>query len=178
MCLYSSWSAWMAWQGTHLHDPCYDGKRSCVAASLWPFMHVISIWLCCTWPSCGSRKEIILGFLVCSRQRISAHRLFMNIDNHSVQVSGWLQKWLNLITALDSVSNEPGSVTCLATKYLKTARWRNHTEKLTSLWLQNIPLVPKVNTPSSYFTILMLNCLENTLKLQLDSNVSAVKFLT
>ena len=40
----------------------------------------------------------------------------------------WLQKWLNLITAHGSVSNEPGSVTWLATKYLKTVSWRNHTE--------------------------------------------------
>ena len=31
---------------------------------------------------------------------------------------------------------------------------------------------------SSYFTILMLNCLENTLKLQFDIYVTAVKFLT
>ena len=30
----------------------------------------------------------------------------------------------------------------------------------------------------SYFTVLMLNCLENTLKLQFDSYVAAVKFLT
>ena len=37
---------------------------------------------------------------------------------------------------------------------------------------------PKINIPSSYFTILMLNCLENTLKLQFDSYVIAVKFLT
>ena len=100
------------------------------------------------------------------------------ISYYSIHVPGWLQKWLNLITAPGSVSNEPGSVTWLATKYLKTVSWRNHTEKLTTLWPQNISFWPKINIPSSYFTILMLNCLENTLKLKFDSYVTAVKFLT
>ena len=100
------------------------------------------------------------------------------ITSHSIHVPGWLQKWLNLITAPGSVSNEPGSVTWLATKYLKTVSWRNHNEKLTTLWPQNISFWPKINIPSSYFIILMLNCLENTLKLQFDSYVTAVKFLT
>ena len=36
----------------------------------------------------------------------------------------------------------------------------------------------KINIPSSYFTILMLNCLENTLEFQFDSYVTAVKFVT
>ena len=80
-------------------------------------------------------------------------------------------EWLNLFTAPGSVSNEPGSVTWLATKYLKTVSWRNHTEKLTTWWPQNQSFWPKINIPSSYFTILMLNCLENTLKLQFDSYV-------
>ena len=39
-------------------------------------------------------------------------------------------------------------------------------------------IFPKINIPSSYFTILMLNYLKNTLKLQFDSCVTAVKFLT
>ena len=80
--------------------------------------------------------------------------------NYSIHVPGWLQKWLNLITAPGSVSNEPGSVTWLATKYLKTVSWRNHTETSTTWWPQNISFWPKINIPSSYFTILMLNCLE------------------
>ena len=89
--------------------------------------------------------------------------------HYSIHVPGWLQKWLNLITAPGSVSNEPGSVTWLATKYLKTVSWKNYTEKLTTLWPQNISFWPKINIPSSYFTILMLNCLENTLKPHFDS---------
>ena len=97
---------------------------------------------------------------------------------YSIHVPGWLQKWLNLITAPGSVSNEPGSVTWLATKYFKTVSWRNHTEKLTTWWPQNISFWPKINIPSSYFTMVMLNCLENTLKLQFDSYVTAVRFLT
>ena len=100
------------------------------------------------------------------------------IKSYSIHVPGWLQKWLNLITAPGSVSNEPGSVTWLATKYLKTVSWRNHTEKLTTWWAQNISFWFKINIPSSYFTILMQNCLENTLKLQFDSYVTAVRFLT
>ena len=60
----------------------------------------------------------------------------------------------------------------------ETVSWRNHTEKLTTLWPQNISFWPKINIPSSYFTILGLNCLENTLKLLFDNHVTAVKFLT
>ena len=56
----------------------------------------------------------------------------IHIVYYSIHVPGWLQKWLNLITAPGSVSNEPGSVTWLATKYLKTVSWRNHTENLTT----------------------------------------------
>ena len=56
------------------------------------------------------------------------------LDYHySIHVPGWLLKWLNLITAPGSVCNEPGSVTWLATKYLETVSWINHTEKLTTL---------------------------------------------
>ena len=88
---------------------------------------------------------------------------------YSIHVPGWLQKWLNLITAPGSVSNEPGSVTWLATKYLKTVSWGNHTEKLTTWWPQNISFWPKINITTSYFTIWMLNCLENTLKLSLTA---------
>ena len=97
---------------------------------------------------------------------------------YSIHVPGWLLKWLNLITAHGSVSNESGSVKWLATRYLKTVSWRNHTEKLTALWPQNISFWPKINIPSWYCTMLMLNCLENTLKLQFDSYLTAVKFLT
>ena len=95
---------------------------------------------------------------------------------YSIHVLGWLQNWLNLITAPGSVSNEPGSVTWLATKYLKTVSWKNHTETLTTLWPQNISFWPKINIPSSYLIILMHNCLENTPKLQFDSYVTAIKF--
>ena len=63
-------------------------------------------------------------------------------------------------------------------QYLKSVSWRNHTEKLTTLRPQNISFWPKINIPSSYFTILILNCMENNLKLQFDSYVTAVKFLT
>ena len=100
-----------------------------------------------------------------------------HILHYSMHVPGCLLKWLNLITPHGSVGNEPGLVTWLVTKYLKTVSWRNHTEKLTTLWPQNISFWPKINIPSSYFTILMVNCLENTLKLQFDSYVTAVKLI-
>ena len=106
------------------------------------------------------------------------NKAYVFVIFYSIHVPGWLLKWRNLIIAHGSVSNEPGSVTWLATKYLKTVSWGNHTEKLTTLWPQNISFWPKINIPSSYFTIWMLNCLENTLKLQFDSYVTAVKFLT
>ena len=101
-----------------------------------------------------------------------------NTSHYSIHVAGWLLKWLKLITGHGSLNNKPGSVRWLATKYLKTISWRNHNEKLTTLWPQNISFWPEINIPFSYFTIWMLNCLENTLKLQFDSCVTAVKFLT
>ena len=63
-----------------------------------------------------------------------------------------------MFTAPCSVSNEPSSVKWPATRYLKTVSWRNHPEKLTTLWPQSISFCPKINIPSSYFSILMLNC--------------------
>ena len=102
--------------------------------------------------------------------------VWLNLD-YSIHVPGWLLKWLNLITAPGSVSNDPGSVTWQATKYLKTVSWRKHTEKLTTLWPQNISFWSKI-IPSLHFSILMLNCLANTLKTQFDNYVTAVKFLT
>ena len=50
--------------------------------------------------------------------------------------------------------------------------------KFTTLWPQNKSFWPKIKISSSYVTILMLNCLENTNKLQFDSYVTADKFLT
>ena len=47
-----------------------------------------------------------------------------------------------------------------------------------SHWKNNYIVFTEYNIPSSYFTILMLNCLENTPKLQFDSYVTAVKLLT
>ena len=84
---------------------------------------------------------------------------------YSIRVSGWLLKSLNLITAPSSVSDQPGSVTWLATmqpenacSQLEKSHW-----KITTLWLQNISFWPKINIAYSYFTMLMLNCLQNTL---------------
>ena len=123
----------------------------------------------CSWPGSTMPRKV---FSVKQQKSMAWAKYY------SIHVPGWLQKWLNLITAPGSVSNEPGSVTWLATKYLKTVSWRNHTEKLTTWWPQNISFWPKINIPRSHFTILMLNCLANTLKLQFDSYVTAFRFLT
>ena len=124
------------------------------------------------------RRHVFYCTWLASILEVCRLRTVQLVLDYSIHVPGWLQKWLNLITAPGSVSNEPGSVTWLATKYLKTVSWRNHTEKLTTCWAQNISFWLKINIPSSYFTILMLNCLETTLKLQFDSYVTAVRFLT
>ena len=97
---------------------------------------------------------------LCWEYRDHSGKIMGLIRVYSIHVPGWLLKWLNLITAPGSVSNEPGSVTWLATKYLKTVSWRNHTEKITPLCPQITSFWPKINIPSSYFTISMLNCLE------------------
>ena len=137
------------------------------------FINFWSAWHYGTWSPSG---QVMLSFFL---NRLSIYMyVYIYIYIYSIHVPGWLQKWLKLITAPGSVSNEPGSVTWLATKYLKTVSWRNHAEKLTTWWPQNISFWPRINIPSSYFTILMLNCLKNTLKLQFDSYVTAVRFLT
>ena len=55
--------------------------------------------------------------------------------------------------------------------------WINHTEKITTLWPQITSFWPKINIPSSYFTILMLNCVENTLKLLFDKLCDSCQIL-
>ena len=97
----------------------------------------------------------------------------------SIHVPGLLLKWLNLITAPGSVSNEPGSVSWLATKYLITVNCQLEKSnwKINNIVTTEYIIWSKINIPSSYFTISMLNCLENTFKLQFDINVTAVKFL-
>ena len=127
------------------------------------------------WDSYSQQKDDFVQFdwWYWSRHYLCAG----NLMYYSIHVPRWLLKWLNLITAHSSVSNEPGSVTWLATNYLKTVSWRNHTEILTTLWHQNI-ILAKNQHSSFIFNYFDVNCLENTLKLLFDSYVTAIKFLT
>ena len=52
---------------------------------------------------------------------------------------------------------------------------KSHWKIKTTLWPQNISIWPKINIPSWYFTISMLNCLANTLNHLFDRYVTAVK---
>ena len=55
----------------------------------------------------------------------------MHVKHYSIRVPGWVLKCLNLITAPGSVSNQPGSVTWLATagiSKIHAVSWRNHIE--------------------------------------------------
>ena len=61
--------------------------------------------------------------------------------NYSIRVPGWVLKCLNLITAPGSVSNQPGSVTWLATagiSKIHAVSWRNHIENQTTKGAQNM----------------------------------------
>ena len=145
----------------HIHQGCFAGTGSIVRLPQ------------CQWSKPDGYGEISQCITTTRHSKAKTVCIFLGIYC-SIHVPGWLLKWLNLIAAPGSVSNEPGPVTWLATKYLKTVSWRNHTEKLITLWTQNTSFWPKINIPSSYFTILMLNCLENTLKLLFDSYVTAV----
>ena len=63
------------------------------------------------------------------------------IINYSIRVPGWVLKCLNLITATGSVSNQPGSVTWLATagiSKIHAVSWRNHIENQTTKGAQNM----------------------------------------
>ena len=66
----------------------------------------------------------------------------LNIDDiYSIRVPGWVLKCLNLITAPGSVSNQPGSVTWLATagiSKIHAVSWRNHIENQTTKGAQNM----------------------------------------
>ena len=60
---------------------------------------------------------------------------------YSICVPGWVLKCLNLITAPGSVSNQPGSVTWLATagiSKIHAVSWRNHIENQTTKGAQNM----------------------------------------
>ena len=60
---------------------------------------------------------------------------------YSIRVPGWVLKCLNLITAPGSVSNQPGSVTWLATagiSKIHAVSWRNHIENQTTKGAQNM----------------------------------------
>ena len=60
---------------------------------------------------------------------------------YSIRVPGWVLKCLNLITAPGSVSNQPGSVTWLATagiSKIHAVSWRNHIENLTTKGAQSM----------------------------------------
>ena len=77
--------------------------------------------------------------------------LICDTNNYSIHIPGWLMKWLNLITVPDSASSEPGSVTWLATNYL-----RNHTEKITTFWSQNISFWTELYRHIHYFNAKLL----------------------
>ena len=86
-------------------------------------------WFETAWRTCGvtviipghvALRLIYASIIGSSTKRANTWKNNNNYKiNYSIHVPGWLQKWLNLITAPGSVSNEPGSVTWLATKYLK-----------------------------------------------------------
>ena len=104
------------------------------------YMYMAILEMCVLFMSGNSCSQLML-FVYCTRWWINFTLSYL-ILVYSIHVPGWLLKWLNLITAPGSVSNEPGSVTWLATKYLKTVSWRNHTEKLTTLWPWNVSFWP------------------------------------
>ena len=63
------------------------------------------------------------------------------MGHYSIRVPGWVLKCLNLITAPGSVSNQPGSVTWLATagiSKIHAVSWRNHIENQTTKGAQNM----------------------------------------
>ena len=60
---------------------------------------------------------------------------------YSIRVPGWVLKCLNLITAPGSVSNQPSSVTWLATagiSKIHAVSWKNHIENQTTKGAQNM----------------------------------------
>ena len=70
-----------------------------------------------------------------------SHQLQSLKLTYSICVPGWVLKCLNLITAPGSVSNQPGSVTWLATagiSKIHAVSWRNHIENQTTKGAQNM----------------------------------------
>ena len=164
---------------TSLKDPISNDINNCTTDNQVSYKRN-SIWLCQLHSEAEVRDNIknLAGSNTFQFWTLNMLETMGYIGYYSIHVPGWLLKWLNLMTAHGSVSNEPGSVTWLATKYLKAVSWRNHTEKITLLWSHNISFLPKFIIPTSYLIISMLNCLENTLNFQFDSYMTAVNFLT
>ena len=100
-----------------------------------------NLWRCCNlWLKVSQFVTDVENVAMCDNeicnlmsyiQSISINMLFLDLI-YSIHVPGWLQKLLNLIAAPGSVSNEPSSVTWLATMYfencqLEKSHWKiNH----------------------------------------------------
>ena len=80
---------------------------------------------------------------------------------YSIHVPGWQLKWLNLITAPGSVSSKSGSVSHMTNNQVfENAQLEKSYWKMNYIIPQSIKYWPKINIPSSHFTILMLNYFE------------------
>ena len=90
---------------------------------------------------CDGNPPAAVGF----RSQRTSNAETVSIDDvimlsYSIRVPGWVLKCLNLITAPGSVSNQPGSVTWLATvgiSKIHAVSWRNHIENQTTKGAQN-----------------------------------------
>ena len=117
---------------THLRPPFHHGLLSISATNSAKVNHNAEVCMVAI-------TQIIL---------LNHHIVHINV-HQSLQhtCTGWLLQSFNLITASGSVSNEPSSVTWLATRQLKkhALRWINHFGKLITVWPQNISIWPKKN---------------------------------
>ena len=119
------------WYPAGIHVPLFASQGNAIFAVCW-----VPLWrhwmlghkgtdqararpavpLSCQWSVAQQRTVAPARYRPCFQAECSIY---------SIHAPVWLQKWLNLITAPVPVSNEPGSVTWLATKYLKINRCCN-----------------------------------------------------
>ena len=104
---------------------------------------VTSAIMCCDWITKTRNGMYVIFVLWCSvlafDETLAGYLRY--IISYSIRVPGWVLKCLNLITAPGSVSNQPGSVTWLATagiSKIHAVSWRNHIENQTTKGAQNM----------------------------------------
>ena len=105
----------------------FCGRRISLLAAITPYTPTANI--CCIYITLEHTHTYIYIYTNIYNSAPLVALAYIYI--YSIRVPGWVLKCLNLITAPGSVSNQPGSVTWLATagiSKIHAVSWKNHIE--------------------------------------------------